>query len=168
MDSTTKSSLLKTLQKEFIRRSLIQYFESKGYDNFLNKPYPPSMLDMVQNPMFDGVVEIQYFLEDINMQNNTIKVGWNMFVLGNNRAFLGYTTHKDVSEIENCIGESRANPDGPITIKGLVEWMVESIGKSNKIKDLYDRHTQDRQNSVQSVYVKPYTGKTIPDMRRKV
>jgi len=167
MDSATKSSLVKTLQKEFVRRNLICYFEGKGYDNFLVKPYPPSLMDIVERiEVLSGIVEVKHHLEDINMQNNIIKVGWNLFVLGNQRAFLGYTNHKSVSDIESAVGESKSDPNGSKTIKELIEWVVEVIGSSKKLKDLYEQYKLQDSSIINTSYVKPY--KSIPNFKRRV
>lgn len=167
MDNLTKKQLLKTLQKEFVRRNLIQYFESKGYDNFLIKPYPPSLMDITERiNVLDGVIEVEHYLEDINVKNNMIKVGWNLFVLGNQRAFLGHTTHQNLTEIENGISECKMHADGPISIKELVEWVVHALGESSKLQDIYQYHNNQKDSIINTGYIKPY--KRIPDMRRRV
>lgn len=170
MDSVTKSCLLKSLQKEFVRRNIIKYFEMKGYDNFLVKPYPPSIIDIADSTgILDGLIEIKYYLEDINMNNNILKIGWNLFVLGSQRAFLGYTTHKNFSEIENGISNVKNEPNCPISIKELVEWIVEVIGSSNKLKEVYEQYSDNNKNNYSRPQFNSYNrAKSIPNFNKRV
>jgi hypothetical protein len=172
IDTVTKDSLTKILQKEFIRRSLVKFFEEKGYDNFLVKPYPPTLLNMPERiPFLEGVTEVKYNLEDIDMKTSTIKVAWNLFVLGNKRTFLGYTTHGNLTEIETGINSVSRHHDGPITLKAITEVIVEMLGSSNKIKDIYqqakgfgDNTTMTGNSVVQIADLR----KPLPDFRRRV
>lgn len=167
MDNIAKNSLLRILQKEFIRRNLIKYFEEKGYNNFLVKPYPPTMLDLVDEDNSD-ILEIKYYLEDINMKNNTIKFGWNLFLLGNKRIFLGYTNHRNLAEVESSKNNIDQFHDGPITIKALIESIVEILGNSEKLKEVYNSNNNKGYGNMTklSMAVKPY--KQIPNFSRRV
>jgi len=167
MDNTTKLNLTKTLQKEFLRRNLIYYFSSKGYDNFLVKPYPPSLSDIPQVlPFLSNIAEINHYLEDINIENNIIKIGWNVFILGNKRAFLGFTSHKSMNDIENSVNDIKSYPNGKLTIKELIEWIVETVGNTDKLKDLYDNYNlQD--NSLTGMNSFKHH-KPVPDFKRRV
>ena len=168
MDNTTKSTLVKTLQKEFVRRKLVQYFESKGYTNFLVKPYPPTLMDMVDRiDILEGIVEVEHALDDINMQSNAVTVAWNLFVLGNQRANLGNTTHDSLMEIETA-ANSIIPYDGPINIKQIIEWMVETIGNSTKLTEIYDHHAKKPQDRVTSLSNMAKPNKTIPNFKRTV
>jgi hypothetical protein len=165
MDNTTKSTLVKTLQKEFVRRKLVQYFESKGYDNFQVNAYPPSIVDIMERiDALNGIVEINHNLEDVNIQNNDIKLAWNLFVLGNNRAFLGYTTHQSLTEVETA-GHQAVQYNGPITIKQLVEWMVDTIGESSKLTEIYDNNSKAQNNSTLGMTTNK---STIPSFNKRV
>lgn len=168
MNDSMKNSMIKTLQKEFIRRSLIQFFEEKGYDNFLVKPYPPSLVDLPDRiPVLNSVVEIKYFLEDIDMQENIIKVGWNVFALGNKRIFLGYTLHKNLNEIDNNSNNIDIIHDGPINIKNIIESLVKILGESTKMADAYKRmNLNDTGVGGYKNLIKPR--KPIPNFQRKV
>lgn len=165
MDSIIKTEVLKILQKEFVRRNLIRYFEEKGYDNFLIKPYPPTLLDMTDDRFLD-ILEVKYFLEDVNMKQNTVKLGWNMFLLGNKRIFLGYTIHRNLSEIDSSRNDVKKYHDGPITIKAIVESVVEILGKSKKLKEIYNSSQGYGDATKLPMAMKPY--KQIPNFRRRV
>lgn len=164
MDSASKSSLVKILQKEFVRRKLIQYFESKGYDNFLVNPYPPNLMDIMERvEELGGLIEVKYSLRDVNIQNNNIKVEWNLFILGNQRAFLGCTTHGSLIDLETSIN-NKVPYDGPISVKNLVEWIVDSLGSSNKLSEIYDAYSESQKDSPVSAL--SGTNKTIPNFKK--
>lgn len=164
MDNAAKNSILKIMQKEFARRCLIKYFSEKGYDNFLVNPYPPTILDL-EDDRFADMIEVKYYLEDINMKDNMIKLGWNIFVLGNKRIFLGYTTHQRLNEVENGRNDSNKHHDGPINIKKIIETIVEILGNSSKLKDI--DHEQGYGDLTKlPTSVRPY--KPVPDIRRRV
>lgn len=168
MDKITKTSLVKIMQKEFVRRNLIKFFEDKGYNNFLVNPNPPSLMDLVDRvDVLQGIAEVKYYIEDINMENNMIKVGWNLFLLGNQRAFLGHTSHTNLTEIESSIGDPTPNVNGNLSIKEIIEWSVETIGQSSKLKDLYDQsHSGTSSELSRMDTIKPY--KSVPDFKRRV
>ncbi len=165
MNNLVKTQIANALQKEYLRRSFIKYFSEKGYDNFLVKPYPPVLRDMpTKLPFLNGILELQHPIEDINLADNTIKVAWNLFLLGNKRIFLGYTTHNNMSEIENGIGAIDKHHDGPISIKQIIEVMVELLGQSGKTSEISKKRSANTNR--QGFGMKPYKG--IPDLRRRV
>lgn len=169
MSDAIQNSMLKVLQKEFVRRNMIKYFEEKGYDNFLVKPYPPTLMDINERvDILNGLIEVSYFLEDIDMANNNVKVGWNVFLLGNKRIFLGYTIHNNLSEIDHSRNASNIEHDGPINIKSITETIVEMLGESERIKDIYKAAAAyDSGNPmIDNDVVKPE--KPVPDLRRRV
>jgi hypothetical protein len=164
MNETTKNSIVKALQKEFIRRSLNKYFMEKGFENFDEKPYPPFIADMGEKiEALNGLIEVKNFLEDINMENNTIKIGWNIFVLGNKRIFLGYSKHKNLNDVKN---NSSGSANSILSIKKIIDHIVDSIGSSSKLDDICDRQSPDSDVSKSFNYLKPY--KPVPDFRRRV
>jgi hypothetical protein len=138
LNQSLKNEIVKILEKEYLRRSLIRYFKEKGYDNFLNCPYPPTLLDVCEKiPSLNGIIELSYFVDDINMENNSLIVGWNIFVLGNKRIFIGNTVHNNLLDIENSIHKSSEHHNGPISIKNIIETICEFISKSNKLNDIH-------------------------------
>lgn len=90
-----------SLNREYMRRLLTKYFWQKGFkENMDRKIYPPLLQDMaIAIPQFIGKIEIEPQVNDINPTTGTVTIGWNMFVLGNKRMFLGESTHTDLQEI---------------------------------------------------------------------
>ena len=98
--------LKRILNEEFIKRLLIQYFLGKGVarESFDRKIYAPMLQDIImQMPHFVGKLEVQPFVEDINPHNGNVKLGWNLFVLGTKRMYLGRSTHKSLAELKDSM-----------------------------------------------------------------
>ena len=139
MNNTTKQLLTNALLKEFLRRSLTKFFMEKGFDNFLVSPYPQTILNIAEMvPILNGVLEVKYHLDDININTNAVKLKWNIFVLGNNRIYLGDTTHLSLTEISNGLNASDINFSGPRSIKEIIEAIVHFLSKSSKLQSIYD------------------------------
>jgi hypothetical protein len=156
-----KHDLSAILRKELIRRSLNQYFQEKGYDNFLVSPYPPTLVDLPDRvPMLMGLVEIAYSVNNINMANNMVDVVWNVFVLGNKRIFVGKTSHDSFSNIENSINDISNHFNGPLTIEKIIEIIVEFLGDSEAINGI-----ENNGESANTTFTTP--AKPIPNWNRK-
>lgn len=166
MDNLTKQLLTKTLQKELLRRKLILYFKEKGYDNFLVKPYPPSLCDIQDKvDILNSIIEVNNYLEDIEMQSGMIKVGWNIFLLGNNRAHLGLTSHSSMADVENSCNHVAQYQNGKLTIKQIIEWIVNTAGDS---QNLFDEYQKNITNNKMIVPKSVAPSKTIPSFRKRV
>jgi len=148
-----KDEMVRVLQKEYLRRSLVEYFVTKGYDKTFDKcPYPLVLQDIQEEPFAKRAIEVVYGIEDIDLIDNSIKVSWNMFILGNKRIFLGYTNHKNFSDIKN----NKANIkdfNGPITISNIIDTIVEFIGSSTAIYDL-NKKTSDGNLKIRPLFSK--------------
>ncbi len=91
------------LNVEATRRTLIKYFFEKGYsENFDRSIFPPLIADMVEAiPALQGKIEIIPYAEEVDPQTGYCKLAWNLFVLGNQRLFLGFTEHTDLSAFDS-------------------------------------------------------------------
>lgn len=128
--------LARVLQKEYLRRSLIKYFEDKGYTKTFSKcAYPPALQDLNDQAFANRAIEVAYNIEDIDLLDNTVKVSWNMFILGNKRIFLGYTNHKNFTDIKNS-SHSLVDFSGPIEISKIIDTVVQFLGDSTAIYDV--------------------------------
>lgn len=136
MNRKVKDDITRVLQKEFLRRSLVKYFNDKGYTKtFEICAYPPALQDLTDQAFANRAIEVVYNIEDINLIDDTVKVSWNMFVLGNKRIFLGYTNHKNFTDIQNS-RNSMTDFSGPISIINIIDTVVEFIGSSTSIYDI--------------------------------
>ena len=109
MDVTLANKIGKELNRELIRRQLIEYFSRKGYDNFNRPLYPPACWDLsVQVKDLFNKIEIVPFSEETDVSTGTVKLGWNLYVFGTNRLDLGYTTHSNAADVQrSALGEAR-------------------------------------------------------------
>lgn len=91
---------------ELTRRLLIKYFMDKGMtESFEKRLYPPTLQDMtIKIPQLRGKIEIQPFVEDIDPNSGAVKLGWNLFVLGTKRMYLGESVHTSLQEVTSAIG----------------------------------------------------------------
>ena len=89
------------LATELVRRLLVRYFHAKGFSESLDKAiYPPQLQDLIiQIPQLLNKVEVVPHVEDIDPQTGVAKLGWNLFVLGNRRMFLGESVHTSLAEV---------------------------------------------------------------------
>jgi hypothetical protein len=168
MNKTTITSIEVTLLKEFLRRNLIKYFIDKGNDdNFLVSVNPTELFDLTSRlPFLRNMVEVKFYIEDYDLQNNVIKVGWNVFVLGNHRIFLGYSIHNNLLDIER---QRRVDVgQGNVSIKQFVNEVTDVIGATTHIFDIHKKE-YGVGDSTKSRFVsatKPTNA--LPDFRRKV
>jgi hypothetical protein len=142
MNKKVKDDITRILQREYLRRSLVKYFNDKGYDKtFEICAYPPSLQDLNEQSFSNKTIEVAYNIEDIDLIDNTIKVAWNMFILGNKRIFLGYTDHKNFTDIQNNRNVIK-DFNGPISIKKIIDVIVDFIGDSSNIYDINKKSGQ--------------------------
>lgn len=95
------ASIKKILTKELLRNKLEAYFQEKemGYEE---KMYPPMLQDiMLRIPAITKYIDVSPFVEDVDPVNGTVSMGWNLYVLGTKRMYLGSSTHKSVQEFQN-------------------------------------------------------------------
>jgi hypothetical protein len=91
---------------ETVRRKLIRYFINKGFvDSFDRLVYPPMLQDLPLDPevcLFNKVEVVPYAAE-IDTSLGRAILGWNLFVLGSNRMFLGETFHNNLNDLARQI-----------------------------------------------------------------
>lgn len=96
MDINFVDKLRATLNNEVAERLLVRYFMSKGFEktSLDRLIYPPLLQDMqfAITEMADKI-EVTPYVKNINPMSDTAELGWNLFVLGNQRCFLGESSH---------------------------------------------------------------------------
>ena len=79
-----------TLNSDVVQRLLIKYFLSRGYENFDRLIYPPFVQDLpFMVPELADKVEVIPHAQNIDPMSDSAVLGWNLFVLGSNRCYLG-------------------------------------------------------------------------------
>lgn len=91
------------LNTELVKRLLIRYFKRKGFeDSFDVKVYPPSLQDIPEViPELSNKIEVVPFVIETDPHTKFVRIGWNLFVLGNQRMFLGESEHASLRELED-------------------------------------------------------------------
>jgi len=88
------------LNTDVARRLLIKYFVSKGFDNFDRLLYPPFIQDLPQTiPEFADKLEVVPYCHNIDPMADSAILGWNLFVMGTQRQFLGETHHVGLNQL---------------------------------------------------------------------
>ena len=129
------------LNKELTRRMLIKYFYDKGFkEDMSGRIYPPALQDLPSAiPQLVGKIEVQPHVEDVNPLTGIVTLGWNVFVLGNRRMYLGESSHSNLQEVQTTIyGPVRAEGIRSIqyrTPKQIVSFIVDTLA-SSKAGDL--------------------------------
>ena len=131
MNPEIANQIKRNLQKELMRRSLNQFFMEHGYENFDLPLYPPICSTIGQKiPHLGGRIEIVPFSEEVDVQTGVHTIGWNLFILGTNRLYLGNTCHTNVSDIERSIrGEVDAEKLPMSTMKSTPNKLINFILK---------------------------------------
>ena len=122
------------LQKELVKRKLVEFFYAKGYDNFEVPLYPPIVFDLpVRVPQLFTRCEIVPTVEETDTTLGTVKLTWNLFVLGTQRMDLGSTTHAGQTDIVRAIvGEPNMQlpAEFVVTPKQVIEFILKILDNS--------------------------------------
>jgi hypothetical protein len=101
MDSCTVDKLKKVSNTEVIRRLMIKYFVDKGFvESFDRQMYPGLIQDLpMVIPALSNKIEVVPHAEEIDTSIGKAVLGWNMFILGNQRMYLGETYHNNLQDL---------------------------------------------------------------------
>lgn len=134
MNTVLASRIKRKLQKELIKRKLVEFFLTKGYDNFDMPLYPPTAYDMpARVPQLFTRCEVIPTVEETDTSLGTVRLTWNLFVLGTQRMNLGTTTHAGQSDIVRAIvGEPNMGlpTDFTTTPKKVISFVLKILENS--------------------------------------
>lgn len=107
MDSQTIDRVKHISNTEVVRRLLIKYFMDKGFvaeGAFNRQMYPCLVQDLpLVIPVLSNKIEIVPHAKEIDTSLNRAVMGWNLFVLGNQRMYLGETYHNSLHDLARQI-----------------------------------------------------------------
>lgn len=105
MDSYETDQIRYRANAEVVRRLLIKYFMEKGYhESFDRQLYPCLIQDLpMVIPVLSSKVEVIPHMENLDNIQGKATLGWNLFVLGNQRMYLGETYHNDLPTLARQI-----------------------------------------------------------------
>lgn len=105
IDSYSVDKFKHVLNTEVVRRLLIKYFSDKGYgQSFDRQMYPAVIQDLpLVIPVLSNKIEIVPYATEIDTAMGRAILGWNLFVLGNQRMYLGETYHNSLHDLARQI-----------------------------------------------------------------
>jgi len=142
---------------ELTRRLLIRYFTERGFkENFDKKVYPPLLQDIAESiPELGGKLELEPFSVEMDPTSGFARMGWNLFVLGNQRMYLGETEHAELAELAKQL-----DSDVPIVTEGeqpfrqartardIVNWITRVLGTRDAGLIRYEQTDQQEMQSM--------------------
>jgi len=138
MDNGVIDKIQHASNTEVVRRLLIKFFLDLGFDtSFDRHVYPPALQSLVLAiPVLREKVEVIPFAVDVDNDNNRITLGWNLFVLGNHRMFLGETFHNDLSSaVDQLRSGFVTGEDGQArrqtTPRRIISFIVRVLGQND-------------------------------------
>jgi len=133
MDPKLLNNIRNILSIVAIKKQLAEYLENKQIMSE-TLVYPPLIQDLQTIPEISNRVELIPFMEELDPTSGFIKVGWNLFVLGTNRKFLGYTVHQSLEDLKQPepTKESRENSLCYTTGGEVLDFIIETIQKYNE------------------------------------
>jgi hypothetical protein len=98
MDSYDIDRIRQRTNVEVVRRVLIKYFMDKGFVESFDRQLHPSIIQDLPTavPPLASKIEVIPHVEDLDMSQGKAVLGWNLFVLGSHRMYLGETYHNDL------------------------------------------------------------------------
>jgi hypothetical protein len=99
---------------ESVRRLLIRYFIDKGFEHSFDRQlYPASIQDLAMAiPVLANKIEVVPQVLELDMGLNRAVLGWNLFILGNRRMYLGDTFHNNLQDLARMIRQGSIAPPG--------------------------------------------------------
>jgi len=138
MDSHTIDAIKHASNTEVVRRLLIKYFLEKGFvESFDRQLYPALVQDLpLFIPPLVNKVEIVPYVEDLDLMQSKAALGWNLFVLGNQRMYLGDTFHNDLKDLARQISngvvvipESYSNARRQTTPRKIITFITRVLSQ---------------------------------------
>lgn len=131
-DARLELKLKKAQNRALIQGALVKYFKDKGV-RADQKVYPPSMQDLIaRTPELATKVEIVPYVTDVNAITGEVTIGWNLFVLGTVRMFLGTSVHQSATDLERAV-YGAPNPSSQFesdqTPADIIRFVVRELSK---------------------------------------
>lgn len=105
IDSYTVDKIKHIANTDVVRRLMIKYFHDKGFsESFDRQMYPAIIQDLTQViPVLASKLEVVPHADEIDTSQGRAVLGWNLFVLGNQRMYLGETYHNSLHDLARQI-----------------------------------------------------------------
>jgi hypothetical protein len=138
MDQCDVDRIKHAVNVDAVRRMLIKYFVTKGHTNDFNRLlYPADLMDMpMAIPQLMNKLEIVPHALDLDQTTGRATLGWNLFMLGTSRMYLGETIHDNLTDLARQIrggminGGSRRTAKRQTTPKRIVNFILRVLSSS--------------------------------------
>lgn len=119
MNDLDRAKIHHAANTEAVRRTLIKYFLERNFKESFDKAVNPvSIQDMpYMNLGLENKIEIEPHAVEIDPTTSRATLGWNLFVLGNQRMYLGETYHANLIDLARQIKSGQILPETTITTK---------------------------------------------------
>lgn len=113
MNDIARDRIKHAANVEVIRRSLISYFVQKGFTESFEKVVNPISIQDISiiNTGLHNKIEIEPHAVEIDPSSSRAILGWNMYVLGNQRMYLGETHHNNLTELARQLKQGMVMPE---------------------------------------------------------
>lgn len=124
---------------EVVRRMLIKYFMEKGFSESFDRAVNPILIQDLPYANFglDTKVEIEPHAIRIDPTTSFATIGWNLFVLGTQRMYLGETSHDNLMDLARQIRTGQINNTASIssrrctTPRRIIYFIERCLGQSD-------------------------------------
>jgi len=124
----------RVLMNHAARTALTESFETQKID--LDAPlYPPVVKDLpARVPIIARHIEIKPHVVDLNPESSFVKIGWNLFVLGTERMFLGTSIHESVEQMNAPMTNDMEtqNSERYVTPRRLIDFIIDILNEHNQ------------------------------------
>lgn len=137
MDLKLTNRITNLMHAALTRKLLTRYFMTKGIEESnWDKPLSPQTLsDLPQAvPELHQKVEVIPYVMKLDPLTGLTEVGWNLFVLGSKRMYLGRTKHKSLGELTNLAGPSEADNaiEKASSARRVIQYIVDMLKASEE------------------------------------
>ena len=139
MNATLANKIRRILTGHATRTSLEQFFETAGVE--MDEPlYPPLIREMMSRvPIVSTRVEIKPHVVELDPTTNAVRVGWNLFVMGNNRLYLGTSVHESMEDLNRQAiinGEKSDTSERFTTPKQIINFIIDTLNEHEQAPPL--------------------------------
>jgi|TARA_R110000765_G_scaffold105820_3_gene196088 hypothetical protein len=105
MSSRVVDKIKHASNTEVVRKLLIHYFIQKGFvESFDRMLYPSLLQDLpMMVPQLENKIEVKPHVVELDPSVGKAVLGWNLFVLGSHRIYLGESHHDDLIDLSKQI-----------------------------------------------------------------